>query len=75
MSEVAQYKCDQCGKVETNLLYWWINNGNLDWNEGGLSFKVHGLKQHWCSSVCLKKWIDEKTKIIDGKFYKQKNDH
>lgn len=73
MSEINHYKCDQCGKIETDLLYWWMNRGSLHFEEGELSFSVSGAVQHWCSSTCLKAWIDKKSEIIDGKFYKVKN--
>lgn len=72
MSEVNHYKCDQCGKVESDLLYWWINRGDLRWNEGGLSFMISGAVQHWCSTECLKKWVDKKCEMYDGKMYRMK---
>lgn len=72
MSEVNNYKCDQCGKVETNLLYWWVLKGNLWLNEDVLRFTVGENTNHWCSTNCLKQWIDSKSKLIDGKVYEVK---
>lgn len=72
MSEISHYKCDQCGKIETNILYWWICDGDLSFNEGELRFSVRGNQTHWCSKKCLLDWIDAKCEVIDGKMYRGK---
>lgn len=70
MSEVNHYKCDKCGKVESDILRWWINRGDLHFNDGELAFTVNGMVQHWCSKKCLLAWIDDKCDYIDGKMYR-----
>ena len=62
--EDQNFKCEQCEKVESDVLFWW--KGNLHWDDGGIFFHKIGSVKHWCSSECFKKWIDNNgSDLID----------
>ena len=63
MSKFDYYKCDECGKILDNiecasnqLMFTLI--ANYDTSED-LSFNVGGKHAHFCSKICLRKFIDK----------------
>jgi len=73
MSEISHYKCEQCGKITHNLLYWYQLNGDLWSNDSEIRFK-YTQTCHWCSQSCLIGWIkkDKQLNSQDGKLHKAK---